>query len=72
MLVLTRKAGETIVIGDDIEITIISTKNDQVKIGINAPKNMDIFRKELLVQITNENVQASSIQGDLLSLIKKK
>lgn len=72
MLVLTRKAGESIVIGEDIEITIISTKNDQIKIGINAPKNMDIFRKELIVQITNENVQASSIQGDLLSLIKKK
>ncbi|MGI8385392.1 carbon storage regulator CsrA [Robertmurraya sp. P23] len=72
MLVLTRKAGESIVIGEDIEITIISTKNDQIKIGINAPKTMDIFRKELLVQITNENVQASSIQGDLLSLIKKK
>lgn len=72
MLVLTRKAGESIVIGDEIEITIISTKNDQVKIGINAPKNLEILRKELIIQIKEENVQAASIKGDLLSILKKK
>lgn len=70
MLVLSRKVGESIVIGQDIEITILSNKNDQIKIGINAPKNMDIFRKELLVQISNENLQAS-VQGDLLTILKK-
>lgn len=72
MLVLTRKLGESIKIGDDIEITILSTKNDQVKIGINAPKNLEIFRKELLIEITDENKQAASIKGDLLSILKKK
>jgi carbon storage regulator len=70
MLVLSRKVGESIVIGQDIEITILSNKNDQIKIGINAPKNMDIFRKELLVQISNENLQAS-VQGDLITILKK-
>ncbi|MCM3602651.1 carbon storage regulator CsrA [Robertmurraya korlensis] len=72
MLVLTRKSGESIKIGDDIEITILSVKNDHIKIGINAPKNLEILRKELLLQITNENVQASAVQGDLINILKKK
>ncbi len=71
MLVLTRKLGESIKIGDDIEITIFSTKNDQVKIGINAPKSLEIFRKELLIEITDQNKQAANVQGDLLSILKK-
>ncbi|HJV17133.1 MAG TPA: carbon storage regulator CsrA [Bacillales bacterium] len=71
MLVLTRKNGESIKIGDDIEITIISSKNDQVKIGINAPKNVEILRKEIYEQILAENQAASKdIQG-LLNFLKK-
>lgn len=66
MLVLTRKNGETIKIGDDIEITIISSKNDQVKIGINAPKQIEILRKEIFEQIQEENQQASK---DITSLL---
>jgi carbon storage regulator len=71
MLVLTRKNGETIKIGDDIEITIISSKNDQVKIGINAPKNVEVFRKELYDQIQTENQQASKDISSLLNFLKK-
>lgn len=71
MLVLTRKNGETIKIGDDIEITVISSKNDQVKIGIKAPQNIEIFRKEIYDQILAENQEASrDIQG-LLNFLKK-
>jgi carbon storage regulator len=71
MLVLTRKIGESIKIGDDIEITIISSKNDQVKIGINAPKNVEILRKEIYDQIIAENQEATKdIQG-LLKFFKK-
>lgn len=51
MLVLTRKKEETILIGDDIEILIVDVGEDRVKIGINAPKNIKIVRKELLEQI---------------------
>jgi carbon storage regulator len=71
MLVLTRKTGETIKIGEDIEITILSTKNDQIKIGIKAPKDIEIFRKELLEQISDENVQAATMKVNLLKLLKK-
>lgn len=70
MLVLTRKAGETIKIGEDIEITVLSTKGDQIKIGIKAPKQIEIYRKELIEQITDENVLASTVKIDLLNLLK--
>lgn len=71
MLVLTRKNGESIKIGDNIEITIISAKSDQVKIGINAPKNVEIYRKELYDQILSENEQAAKEIPDLLNFFKK-
>ncbi|HWO77291.1 MAG TPA: carbon storage regulator CsrA [Bacillus sp. (in: firmicutes)] len=72
MLVLTRKNGEAIQIGDDIEITILSAKNDQVKIGINAPKDIEIVRKEILDLIEEENKQAKLVLGDLLKIIEQK
>jgi carbon storage regulator len=70
MLVLTRKNGETIKIGEDIEITIVSSKNDQVKIGIKAPKNVEILRKEIYEQIQEENQQASKDITSLLTNLK--
>ncbi|NKE06797.1 carbon storage regulator CsrA [Mesobacillus selenatarsenatis] len=70
MLVLTRKNGETIKIGDDIEITIVSAKNDQVKIGIKAPKSVEILRKEIYDQIQEENQQASKDISSLLMNLK--
>ena len=72
MLVLTRKNGESIKIGDDIEITIVSSKNDQVKIGIKAPKNIEVFRKEILEQIQTENQEASKDISSLIQFIKNK
>lgn len=72
MLVLTRKNGESIKIGDDIEITVISSKNDQVKIGIKAPKNIEVFRKEILEQIQSENEQASKDISSMIQFMKNK
>ncbi len=51
MLVLTRKKNESIVIGDNIEITVVDIQGDQVRIGINAPKNVSIHRKEIYLEI---------------------
>lgn len=70
MLVLSRKKGECIKIGDDIEITIVATANDQVKIGIKAPKNIEILRKELFEEIQDENKAASMVTTDMLTNIK--
>ncbi|NHM29964.1 carbon storage regulator CsrA [Neobacillus terrae] len=69
MLVLTRKNGESIKIGDDIEITIISTKNDQVKIGIKAPKKVEVYRKEIYDLIQGENQLATKDISNMLNII---
>lgn len=58
MLVLSRKKGESIWIGDDIEIIISEVKGDQVKIGIRAPKHIDIVRGELRQAISESNTEA--------------
>lgn len=76
MLVLTRRLKESIMIGDDIEISILSIEGDQVKLGISAPKNVDIHRKEIYLSIQQENssatqAEASVIEG-LSSFFKKK
>ncbi|MEC1715533.1 carbon storage regulator CsrA [Schinkia azotoformans] len=60
MLVLTRKTNQSIQIGDDIELTILSVEGDQVKIGINAPRQIEIHRKEIYLAIQEENHQAAS------------
>ncbi|GAK02596.1 carbon storage regulator [Geomicrobium sp. JCM 19037] len=70
MLVLTRKADEAIKIGDQIEIKIIGIENDQVKIGIEAPKHIDIHRKEIYIEIQEENKEAAMISEELFSQIR--
>ncbi len=59
MLALSRKVNESIIIGNDIEITILEVKGDQVKIGINAPKAVSIYRKEIYLQIKESNKEAA-------------
>lgn len=59
MLVLTRKKGQKLIINDDIEITILETRGDNVKIGIKAPKNVSIFREEIYEEIKKANEQAA-------------
>lgn len=58
MLALSRKLNESIMLGNDIEITILEIKGDQVKIGINAPKSVPIYRKEIYLQIQESNKEA--------------
>ncbi|NRG27625.1 carbon storage regulator CsrA [Bacillus circulans] len=72
MLVLTRKKGEVIKIGDDIEITIVAAKGEQVKIGISAPKNVEIYRKEVYEEIIAENQQASVDVASVMNLFRGK
>ena len=72
MLIITRKKGESLMIGDDIEITISKIEDGSVKIGINAPKSVNILRKELYEQVEKENKMAMNIDMNLLKGIKKK
>lgn len=68
MLALSRKKDEAIVINNDIEITIIEIKGDQVKLGISAPKSVPIYRKEVYVQIQEANKEAANSMTDIEAL----
>ena len=70
MLVLSRKPGETIRIGDDIEISIVEVRGDTVRIGINAPRNVTILRGELLAEVAKTNVEAVHAARDAETLFK--
>lgn len=63
MLALSRKKNESIVINNDIEITILDIKGDQVKVGISAPKSVPVYRKEVYLQIQEANKAASESAG---------
>ena len=69
MLILSRKKDESILIGSDIEITVVSVQGDQVKLGIKAPKQVDVYRKELFEEIQHENKEAAEITVNIGQLI---
>lgn len=66
MLVIKRKKGEAIKIGDNIEITIVKIEDGAVKIAIDAPKDISILRKELIKKVTDENKSAAKYDIDML------
>ncbi len=63
MLALTRKKGESLIINNDIEITVLDIRGDQIKLGITAPIEVPIFRKEVYIQIQEENKAALNTDG---------
>ena len=63
MLALTRKKGESLVINNDIEITILEIRGDQIKLGVSAPKEVPIYRKEVYTQIPQENRKSADAQN---------
>ena len=73
MLALSRKKGEALMINNDIEITVLEVKGEQVKIGISAPKEVPVYRKEVYIQIQEANKEASNTAGieQLSSLLTK-
>jgi carbon storage regulator len=60
MLILTRRVGETVMIGEDITCTVLGVKGNQVRLGINAPKDVAVHREEVYVRIQHEESAASS------------
>ena len=72
MLVIRRKKDESILIGENIEVSISAIENGTVKLSINAPKEIQILRKELYIEVQNENKEAVSSNIDGLKKIKIK
>ena len=71
MLVLARKLNESIMIGDQVEISVVDIRGDQVKIGIKAPKQVKIYRQEVYRAIQQENIEALKSKPDLIPQLDK-
>ena len=72
MLVLTRKTNQSIMIGDDIEISVLSTMGDKVRIGIEAPRDIRVFRKEVYLEIQQETLaEGSSARAEVDEALKR-
>ncbi len=69
MLALTRRKGESLIVNNNVEISVLEIRGDQVKIGISAPKDVPIYRKEVYLQIQDENKAA--VNADNVELLKK-
>ena len=70
MLVLTRRAGESIVIGNDVTVTVLEVRGDQIRIGIDAPKDVPIHREEVYVQVQQENRGAVASAAGAVDLLR--
>lgn len=66
MLVLTRKANQSIMIGDSIEVSVLSVMGEKVRLGIQAPRDVPVFRKEVFLEIQAQNVEAAESSKDAL------
>ena len=64
MLILTRRAGETVMIGSDITITVLGVKGNQVRVGINAPKDVAVHREEIYERIQSERASEGASDSD--------
>ena len=70
MLILTRKVGESVAIGDDIQVSVVEIKGTQVKLGIRAPKDVTVHREEIYLKIQEENRRASEVSTDTLGTVE--
>ncbi|MBU0500058.1 MAG: carbon storage regulator CsrA [Gammaproteobacteria bacterium] len=64
MLILTRRVGETLMVGDDVTVTVLGVKGNQVRIGINAPKDVSVHREEIYERIKAEQAAAAESSGE--------
>lgn len=65
MLILTRRIGETLMVGDDVSITVLGVKGNQVRLGVNAPREIAVHREEIYHRIQQEKARGEAVEKDL-------
>lgn len=70
MLVLTRKSGEAIRIGDDIKVVVLEFKENQIKLGIEAPHELPVHREEIYLKIQEDNIRAAGLPAEIAETLK--
>jgi carbon storage regulator len=71
MLVLTRKTNQSIMIGDDVEVTVLAVSRDKIRLGIAAPKDVPVYRKEVYISIKGESGDADGTSGQITEALKE-
>ena len=64
MLILTRRVGETVMIGDEVTVTVLRVKGNQVRLGVNAPKSVSVQREEIFHRIKRENTESENTEAE--------
>ena len=64
MLILTRRVGETVMIGDEVTVTVLRVKGNQVRLGVNAPKSVSVQREEIFHRIKRENTESENTESE--------
>jgi carbon storage regulator len=70
MLILTRRVGESVVIGDDIVVTVVEVRGDAIRLGIEAPRAVDVHREEIYLELQRANKQAASPGSEGIEALK--
>ena len=71
MLVLSRRLGESVMIGDDVVVTVLEVRGDVVRLGVTAPRSIAVHREELLAEITRTNKESASPRSETVSALKR-
>ncbi len=71
MLILTRRVGESVVIGDDVVVTVVEVRGDSVRIGIDAPRSVDVHREEIYRELRSANERAASPEAEAVDALRE-